>query len=168
VSCADCHMPYERQGAMKVSSHWVRSPMLNINKSCQVCHNVPEAELRDRVLAIQSRTEALIERAAAAMTDMLDAILQAQAAGATPEQLAPIFELQKKAMWRLDFISSENSRGFHADQEAARILGESIDYSRQAQVQSLQLLVPPQPSVEPPAASVEGVTPTEKAPPSPN
>jgi nitrite reductase (cytochrome c-552) len=169
VSCADCHMPYERQGAMKVSSHWVRSPMLNINKSCQVCHNVPEAELRDRVHTIQSRTESLIERAAAAMTDMLDAILQSQAAGATPEQLAPIFELQKKAMWRLDFISSENSRGFHADQEAARVLGESIDYSRQAQAQSLQLLVPPQPPVEqPPSASVEGVTPTEKAPPRPN
>ena len=34
VSCADCHMPYERQGAMKVSSHWVRSPLLNINRPC--------------------------------------------------------------------------------------------------------------------------------------
>ncbi|MCL4202784.1 MAG: ammonia-forming cytochrome c nitrite reductase subunit c552 [Pirellulaceae bacterium] len=168
VSCADCHMPYERQGAMKVSSHWVRSPMLNINKSCQVCHNVPEDELRDRVRTIQSRTQSLIERAAAAMTDMLDAILQAKAAGATPEQLAPIFDLQKRAMWRLDFISSENSRGFHADQEAARILGESIDFSRQAQVQSLQLRAPAQPPLEPPPESVEGVTPTKKAPPSPN
>ncbi len=35
-------------------------------------------------------------------------------------------------MWRLDYIASENSKGFHARQEAARILGESIDYSRQA------------------------------------
>ncbi len=168
VSCADCHMPYERQGAMKVSSHWVRSPMLNINKSCQVCHNVPEDELRDRVQTIQSRTKSLIERAAVAMTEMLDAILQAKAAGATPEQLAPIFDLQKKAMWRLDFISSENSRGFHADQEAARILGESIDFSRQAQVRALQLRAPAQSPLEPPSESVEGVTPTEKAPPSPN
>ena len=30
--------------------------------------------------------------------------------------------------------------GFHAPQEAARILGESIDYSRQAQLAANQLL----------------------------
>ena len=32
VSCADCHMPYERLGAKKVRRHWVLSPMLNINR----------------------------------------------------------------------------------------------------------------------------------------
>jgi nitrite reductase (cytochrome c-552) len=42
-------------------------------------------------------------------------------------------------MWRLDFISSENSMGFHADQEAMRILGESIDYSRQAEIAAMKL-----------------------------
>src|SRR5690606_5708056 len=106
VSCADCHMPYQREGAMKVSTHWVRSPLLNINNACQTCHNVSERELVEKVHTIQDRTRALIDRAAAAMTDMLDAIREAQAAGATAEQLAPVFELQKKAMWRLDFISS--------------------------------------------------------------
>ena len=138
VSCADCHMPYERQGAMKVSSHWVRSPLLSINTSCQPCHNVPEEELLAKVTTIQDRTAALIERAANAVTDMLDAIRAAQAAGATNELLAPAFELQKKAQWRLDFISSENSYGFHADQESARILAESIDYARQAQALAIQ------------------------------
>jgi formate-dependent nitrite reductase cytochrome c552 subunit len=61
------------------------------------------------------------------------------AAGATREQLAEITELQRQAMWRLDFISSENSMGFHADQEAMRILGESIDYSRQAEILAIKL-----------------------------
>lgn len=167
VSCVDCHMPYERQGAMKVTSHWVRSPLLNINNACQTCHRVPEAELRERVETIQLRTTSLLERAAAAMTDMLDAIREAQASGATDEQLAPIFELQKKAMWRLDFVSSENSVGFHADQEAARILGESIDFSRQAQAAALRLRAPEAPPVEGEGEPVEGVTPTEKAPPGP-
>jgi nitrite reductase (cytochrome c-552) len=46
------------------------------------------------------------------------------------EQLAEAQALQRKAQWRLDFISAENSMGFHADQEAARILGEAIDYAR--------------------------------------
>jgi len=158
VSCADCHMPYERQGAMKVSSHWVRSPMLNINNACQTCHNVPEQELRDKVTAIQNRTEHMMNRAAGAMVDMLDAIRDAEAAGATPEQLAPIFDLQKKAMWRLDFISSENSMGFHADQEAVRILGESIDYSRQAQVAALALRAAAAPESEREIVPLKGIS----------
>ena len=132
VSCSDCHMPYEKKGASKVSSHWVRSPMENINKACQTCHNIPEQEIKDRVDLIQARTRALIERAATAVTEMFDAIVEVQKAGATEEQLAPIRKLQRKAMWRLDYIASENSKGFHARQEAARILGESVDYSRQA------------------------------------
>lgn len=140
VSCSDCHMPYERQGATKVSSHWVRSPMLNINKACQTCHNVSEQELKDRVVIIQDRTRQLIDRAAIAMTDMFDAIKAAQDAGATQEQLRPIRELQRKAMWRLDYVSSENSKGFHADQESARILAESIDYSRQAEAASYRVM----------------------------
>jgi len=139
VSCSDCHMPYEKQGATKFSTHWVRSPMLNINRACQTCHNVPEDELKARVDTIQGRTTQLIDRAAEAMTDMLDAIIAAQEAGASEEQFAPIRDLQRKAMWRLDYISSENSKGFHADQEAARILAESIDYSRQAQAKAFQL-----------------------------
>jgi nitrite reductase (cytochrome c-552) len=165
VACADCHMPYERQGAMKVSSHWVKSPLLSINRSCQTCHNVPEAELHEKVTTIQNRTTALMERAAAAMTEMLDAIREAQAADATEEQLAPILVLQRKATWRLDFVSSENSKGFHADQEAARILAESIDYSRQAQAAALRLRAPAAPKVTKPAQPIEGVTPTEKPEP---
>jgi nitrite reductase (cytochrome c-552) len=134
VACADCHMPYTREGAMKVSDHWVRSPLLNVARACQVCHPYAEAEIAARVAAIQGRTRALLERAAAAMTAMLDAIGAAKRRGATPEQLAPALALQRKAQWRLDFVAAENSMGFHAPAETARILAESIDYSRQAQL----------------------------------
>jgi nitrite reductase (cytochrome c-552) len=145
VSCADCHMPYERHGAMKLSSHDVQSPLENLGHACQTCHNRPEDDLRERVASIQARNMALLERAAAAMTDMLDAVREAQAAGADQAALQEVHRLQRKAMWRLDYISSENSRGFHADQEAARILGESIDYSRQAQAMALRLRAPAAP-----------------------
>jgi nitrite reductase (cytochrome c-552) len=87
-----------------------------------------------RVEAIQTRTHELMTRSAKAMTDMLDAIVAAKSAGATEADLAPALELQRKAQWRLDFVAAENSMGFHAPAEAARILGESIDYSRQAQL----------------------------------
>jgi nitrite reductase (cytochrome c-552) len=162
VSCADCHMPYEREGAMKVSNHNVRSPMENINGACQTCHNVSEDELRHRVEAIQARTVSMTHRAGEAVTDMLDAIMEAKAAGATDADLAEIFDLQRKAMWRLDYISSENSKGFHADQESARILAESMDFSRQAQAAALRWRAPEAPSTEDlPTEPVRGVTPGE-------
>ena len=46
VSCADCHMPYMREGTAKLSDHWVRSPLLNVNRACQTCHSVPEQEMQ--------------------------------------------------------------------------------------------------------------------------
>ena len=150
---------------MKVSSHWVRSPLLSINRSCQTCHNVPEEELHDRVKTIQGRTQSMLDRAALAMTEMLDAVRQAQASGVDESALEPIYELQKKAMWRLDHISSENSLGFHADQEAVRILGESIDFSRQAQAAAAAMRAPEPPVLDGETKPVRGVTPTDEAPP---
>jgi nitrite reductase (cytochrome c-552) len=166
VACADCHMPYVREGAMKVSDHWVRSPLLMINRSCQPCHAVPEEELRSRVDAIQGRTHALMARSANALVDMLDAINAAKAAGASQDKLKELHALQRKAQWRLDFISSENSMGFHADQESARILGESIDYARQAQALATALRAPAAPATQP-TGEVLGVTEAGKAPPGP-
>jgi nitrite reductase (cytochrome c-552) len=127
-------MPYERVGAMKVSDHWVRSPLVNINRACQPCHNVPEEELEARVLGIQDRHHALLERAAHSVTDMFDAIVDAKKRGASEAELSSAAALQRKAQWRLDFVAAENSMGFHAPQELARILGETIDYARQSQL----------------------------------
>jgi len=134
VACADCHMPYKREGALKVSDHWVRSPLLNINRACQVCHHYPEDNIAKRVETIQDRHHDLLNRAGAALVDMLDAVKAVKDGDATEDQLKPIWELQRKAQWRLDFVAAENSMGFHAPQELARILGESIDMSRQAQL----------------------------------
>ncbi len=137
VSCADCHMPYMREGASKVSDHWVRSPLLNINRSCQTCHHASESEMAARVDVIQQRNQDLMQRAADALMDQLDAIVKAKADGASPAQIAPALELQRKAQWRIDFIAAENSMGFHAPQEAARVLGEAADYARQGQVAAI-------------------------------
>ena len=56
VACADCHMPYQREGAFKISDHHVRSPLLNINRACQTCHKWSEEELKARAEQIQDRT----------------------------------------------------------------------------------------------------------------
>lgn len=48
--------------------------------------------------------------------------------------LAPARDAQRRAQFFLDFIEAENSIGFHAPQEAARILGEAINFARQGQI----------------------------------
>lgn len=131
VSCADCHMPYMRDGASKISDHWVRSPLLNINRACQTCHRFSEDEIKQRVDNIQQTNFDLLQRAGAALMSQLDAIEAAKARGASETDLQAALDLQRKAQWRLDFIAAENSMGFHAPQEAARILGEAIDYAHQ-------------------------------------
>ncbi len=190
VACADCHMPYKREGAMKVSEHWVRSPLLQVNRSCATCHPYGDEEIKARVEAIQDRHYALLKRAGEAAVGMLDAIVAVrrpydeqnrsaalakarEGLAATPDfgklsaedqekkvqaetksglqsmwqavvekdaELKQLGDLQRAAQWRLDFVAAENSMGFHAPQEMARILGESIDLSRQAEVKATRRL----------------------------
>ncbi len=138
VSCSDCHMPYMRQGASKVSDHWVRSPLLNVNRACQSCHRADEKELLARVDAIQNRNHELLQRGGKAIVALIDGIVAAKGAGASETQLEPALELQRRAQWRLDFIAAENSMGFHAPQETARVLAGAIDYARQGEVVAMR------------------------------
>ncbi len=138
VSCADCHMPYAREGAAKVSDHWVRSPLLNINRACQTCHRWSETELQARADVIQQHNYDLLQRGGTAIVALIDAVMAAKAKGVPPERLATALDMQRKAQWRLDYIAAENSMGFHAPQAAARVLGEAIDYARQGQIAALE------------------------------
>ncbi|MEP9411830.1 MAG: ammonia-forming cytochrome c nitrite reductase subunit c552 [Candidatus Brocadia sp.] len=139
VACADCHMPYKREGAIKISDHHVRSPLLNISNACQTCHHFSELELKARVELIQDSTRDLMSRAEVALIALIHDLQQAQEFGIPSEQLKSAQALHRKAQWRLDFVAAENSMGFHAPQEAARILGEAIDYARQGQLEVLKL-----------------------------
>jgi nitrite reductase (cytochrome c-552) len=133
VACADCHMPYQRVGAMKISDHHVRSPLLNVNRACQTCHRWPEDELLDRGHAIQDRTFQVRNVAMDAIVALIGDIRRARERGATDEQLRASRQHQRRAQFLLDFIEAENSMGFHADQEAMRILALSLDESRRGQ-----------------------------------
>jgi nitrite reductase (cytochrome c-552) len=134
VTCPDCHMPYQREGALKISDHHVQSPLLNVNRACQTCHKWPEDELRQRVYNIQDKTFQIRNVAMDALVALVNDIKTAKAAGATDERLAPARDAQRRAQFLLDFIEAENSMGFHAPQEAMRVLALSIENSRQGQV----------------------------------
>jgi nitrite reductase (cytochrome c-552) len=149
VACADCHMPYMRVGATKVSDHHVRSPLLNINRACQPCHKFGEEELRARVYATQDRTFTLRSRAMDAVVALIEDLAAAKAAGKDDAELAAPRAMHRQAQFYLDFIEAENSMGFHAPGEAARILAVSIDLARQGQL------------------ALRGVAPAPDAPPAP-
>ena len=133
VACADCHMPYQRVGAMKISDHHVRSPLLNINRACQTCHRWSEDELRARVETIQDRTFEVRNIAMNALMALIADIKAAKARGADDGALEAARRHQRRGQFLLDFIEAENSMGFHADQEAVRVLALSLDETRRGQ-----------------------------------
>jgi nitrite reductase (cytochrome c-552) len=130
VACADCHMPYMREGALKISDHHVRSPLLNAREACGQCHLYEESEIIARAEAIQASTREMLDTAEVATVDLINAIAAAMEAGATDEQLAEARDYQRKAQFHADFVNAENSMGFHSPQEAARNLVLSVDYAR--------------------------------------
>ena len=134
VACADCHMPYRREGALKISDHHVRSPMLNVSNACQPCHRFPEKELQARVETIQSRFVEMRNEAMDAVVALIGDLQAAASAGNDPAALDRARQLQRQAQFLLDFAEAENSTGFHAPQESARILAKSIDLARQGQL----------------------------------
>ena len=133
VACADCHMPYQRVGAMKISDHHVRSPLLNVNRACQTCHRWSEDELRSRVETIQDRTFEVRNVAMDALLALIADVTMAKAAGATDVDLQTARRHQRRGQFLLDFIEAENSMGFHAGQEAVRVLALAIDELRRGQ-----------------------------------
>jgi len=147
VACADCHMPYMRQGGLKISDHHVNSPLLKVNRSCQTCHHFPEEELKARVEDIQDTFFNLRNTALDALVDLINDIKAEKTKGATDAQLAQAREYQRKGQFMIDFVMSENSMGFHAPQEATRILGDAINLCRLGQ---LSLHGGPVPSHNPP------------------
>jgi nitrite reductase (cytochrome c-552) len=134
VACADCHMPYKREGGLKISDHHVRSPLLNINRACQGCHRSDEAELKARVETIQGRHFEMRNRAMDAVVALIGDIKAGAAAGMPAAQLDEARRFQRKAQFLLDFIEAENSTGFHAPQEAARLITQSLDYCRKGEI----------------------------------
>jgi nitrite reductase (cytochrome c-552) len=162
VSCADCHMPYYRDGAIKITDHWIRTPLENINLACLTCHRQSETEMRDRVLQIQDKTYEQLKRAENAILTAMDVMKQAKSAGASDEELAVAKNFHRRAQMRWDFVSAENSMGFHSPQETARVLGDAIDYGRQAEIAAYRILLAHGGKME--QAELEGSHPEQPKP----
>jgi nitrite reductase (cytochrome c-552) len=137
VACADCHMPYTRDGAAKFSTHDVHSPLLNPAAACGQCHTDVEYVV-GRVAIIQDSVHTTLiatEEALLAAVEALKAAAAAPTADAT--LLNEARNLHREAQLRWDFIAAENSMGFHNPEEALRILAAATDLARQAQIKAI-------------------------------
>lgn len=138
VSCVDCHMPYERAGARKFTNHHIRSPLLNAEKACLTCHQPPLDRLMNSVNAIQMAHQEMLDTALDALVSYIQ-VLQKTRERLTKEQLIRAQKIHTEAQFMIDYVEAENSGGFHAPQEAARLLLKAIDLLRQGTEELLEL-----------------------------
>ena len=137
AACADCHMPYTRDGAAKYSDHNVRSPLLNAEAACGQCHTDVNY-VTTRVATIQGQVHETMLATEDAILAAVDAIKTA-ASQTTVDQalLDEARNLHREAQLRWDFVAAENSMGFHNPEEALRILAKATDLARQAELKAV-------------------------------
>jgi len=139
LSCADCHMPYMKEGSAKISSHWWTSPMRTIEQSCAQCHKQSEKEMQDRVLYTQDRVKEGLDRAGLANEAAIKAIEAAKKTqGVDAKLLDEARELHRQGQFYWDMASAENSMGFHNPQKFLKTIADSIDIARQAELKAVQ------------------------------
>jgi nitrite reductase (cytochrome c-552) len=138
AACADCHMPYTKIGAYKVSNHRVTSPLKTDMKACMQCHSEDAAWLRSQVEAIQDRTVSLMLRAGyqtAAVAKLFEKANTLQDSGKAIDKALydKAKDYYEEAFLRVNFVGAENSVGFHNPAEALRILGDAIAFAGKAE-----------------------------------
>jgi len=138
AACADCHMPYTRDGAAKFSTHNVQSPLLNAEVACGACH-AEVGYVTGRVATIQGQVRETMDASEDAIVAAIGSIQAAAAVAAVDaDLLAEARDLHREAQSRWDFIAAENSMGFHNPEEALRILAAATDLARQAELKAVQ------------------------------
>ncbi|MDN5570056.1 MAG: ammonia-forming cytochrome c nitrite reductase subunit c552 [Propionibacteriaceae bacterium] len=166
VSCTDCHMPYKREGAAKVTDHQVASPMRSnetINTTCLTCHRTSEEEMRTRVETIHDRYEHTKDVAFDALVQLIDEAEAARANGVDQARLDEAWQYQRKAQFFIDYVVSENSRGFHAPAYTQRILADATDAARRGQLALLGQTYPEASAPTPEPVAPFTPPPTPKA-----
>lgn len=134
VSCADCHMPYQSQGAQKVSDHNLTTPLKTVNSSCMTCHHASDSEMISRVEQIQGRFVHSRDQAFDALVALIADIKEVREKEGETADVKRAWAYQRKASFYLDYVYSENSHGFHAPDYTQRILNDVTDACRKGQL----------------------------------
>jgi nitrite reductase (cytochrome c-552) len=139
VSCADCHMPRIKIGPATISSHQWTSPLKGEEgmSACLSCHSDKTAEfMRGRVIYHQEKVwkQLLIaqEKSVRAHEALRLAMEYPNLALPNETILNEAREKVRKGQWFWDYVSAENSAGFHNPSKALETLAFSQQYSDEA------------------------------------
>lgn len=140
ISCADCHMPYKQEGAIKFSDHNIRNPLDNIANTCLNCHKESEQEFKSLVKRKFERKEQLME---IAMDNLSKAHLEAGKAwesGATEDEMEDILDLIRSGQWVWDYSIASHGSFYHAPEETLRLLSVANEKAQQARLKLVAVL----------------------------
>ena len=140
VSCADCHMPYTQEGAVKYSDHQIGNPLKNMDKSCMNCHRESEDKLRGIVQQKVERKDFMMDIAFDNIGKAHIEIGRAIEAGASDTELKEIRTLVRHAQWRGDMVIQSHGAFFHAPEEVLRLSGSANDQAQQARIKLVSVL----------------------------
>ncbi|MEE8625903.1 MAG: ammonia-forming cytochrome c nitrite reductase [Acidiferrobacterales bacterium] len=141
VACADCHMPYRREGGVKFTDHWIQSPLNNIANSCQVCHRESETTLMKDVF---DRQDKVLEVRGLVEDALVKAHIEAKTAwdnSATEAEMEPIQKLIRHAQWRWDYATASHGGAFHSPVESLRVLGSALEKAQEARLLLVRVLI---------------------------
>jgi nitrite reductase (cytochrome c-552) len=134
VACADCHMPYIKEGGQKFTSHKITSPLANISNTCQVCHRESEKSLRENVYERQEKVKEIRDLAE---IELVKAHMEARTAwdaGAAEKEMEPALSHIRNAQWYWDYSAASHGASFHSPLEVSRIIGLSISEAKEARI----------------------------------
>jgi nitrite reductase (cytochrome c-552) len=140
VSCADCHMSYVRMdGKKKISSHQWTSPLKDPDmKACRQCHTDKSPDfLKQRVIFSQKKVWDQLMIAQDISVKAHEAIrMAAEFSGEKPagydQLMIEARQMCRKGQFFWDYVSAENSAGFHNPAKALDTLAKSQQYSQKA------------------------------------
>ncbi|MDD2558683.1 MAG: ammonia-forming cytochrome c nitrite reductase [Desulfuromonadaceae bacterium] len=140
LGCADCHMPYVREGGVKYSDHKIGSPLDNIRNTCLNCHGESEEEFKQIVKRKLERKDELAFAATDAIAKAHFEAAKAWELGASEDEMTPALMDIRHAQWRWDFAVASHGGFFHAPEETLRILATAIDKGYAARLKLRDIL----------------------------
>lgn len=140
VACADCHMPYIKEGGQKFTSHHMTSPLSNIANTCQTCHREKEETLLANVYDRQDKIKEIRDKLE---VQLVSAHLEAKAAwdaGVGEKEMEKPLGLIRNAQWYWDYVTASHGASFHSPIEVARILSNGMNEVQGARLELAYLL----------------------------
>jgi formate-dependent nitrite reductase cytochrome c552 subunit len=133
VTCADCHMPLEKDATGRsYRNHGVIRPLHDVKAACLRCHSDSTVEKQlSEIEAIQNYIRGKMRKSEYWLGRLIDTYEVARRSGVPESVLAKAREKHEEAHVLWEWWTAENSDGFHNPELARETLAVSISTSKE-------------------------------------